>query len=328
MWSQNAEGFMNLARIAAVPLAAALVLVGAEAGAQSWPNGTVQWIVPFPAGGSSDAVVRIVAEKLGETSGQRIVVINRAGANGDIGAQAVASSAPDGLTLMLTLPSIVTNPMYFKSSLDPARLAPVIQMSEGAYFLLASNSFSASSAGDALKAIRSSPGKVRCALTGGSGTLGCEMLRYYAKSDMLMVPYKGSAPGLLAAMSGEVDLVFQFANTAESQVKAGKVKAIAGPAAKRGSLPFPDLPVIAEAIPEFELIGWHGVMVPSATPRELVLRINRALNGALGSADVKATFAKSGLTAVGGTPEAFGARLKAEQERYGRILKAAGVQPE
>lgn len=300
----------------------------AGAHAQGWPAKTVQWIVPFAAGGSSDAVVRIVAEKLKDRGGQAFAVMNRPGANGDLGAEAVASSAPDGHTLMLTLPSLVTNPMYYKASVDPARLAPVIQMTAGTYYLLASPAFAATSTGEVLQQIRGRPGKVTCAATGSSGTLGCEMLRYFAKSDMLLVPYKGSAPGLLAAMSGEVDLVFQFSNTAESQVRSARVKAIAGTAAKRGGLPFPDLAVMMEVIPEFELLGWHGVMVTRATPRELVQRINREFNAVLALPEVRAKFAEGGMSAIGGSPEDFEARLTAERQRYGRVLREAGIKPE
>lgn len=305
-----------------------LPLQSAASWGQAWPAKTVQWIVPFAAGGSSDAVVRIVADKLKDRSGQAFAVINRPGANGDLGAEAVASSAPDGFTLMLTLPSIVTNPMYYKASVDPARLAPVVQMTAGGYFLLASPAFPAATAGEILQLIRSQPGKVTCAATGSSGTLGCEMLRYFAKSDMLMVPYKGSAPGLLAAMSGEVDLVFQFSNTAESQVRSGRVRAIAATGPRRGGLPFPELPVMMETIPDFELLGWHGVMVARATPRDLVQRINREFNTVLALPEVKAKFAEGGMSAVGGTPEDFETRLKAEQQRYGHVLREAGVKPE
>ena len=324
----RSDRFQLLASSLASSFAAAAVAFSTTAVAQVWPAKTVQWIVPFAAGGSSDAVVRIVADKLKDRGGHAIAVINRPGANGDLGAEQVASSAPDGHTLMLTLPSIVTNPMYYKASVDPARLAPVVQMTSGAYFLLASPAFPATTGGELMQVIRSRPGKVTCAATGSSGTLGCEMLRYFAKTEMLLVPYKGSAPGLLAAMSGEVDLVFQFSNTAESQVRAGRVKALVGTAQKRGGLPFPELPVLAETIPEFELLGWHGVMVTRATPRELVARINREFNTVLALPEVKAKFAEGGLSAVGGSPEDFDARLKAEQQRYGRVLREAGVKPE
>ena len=295
---------------------------------QTWPSKPLQWLVPFAAGGSSDNAVRVVADKLSPQIGQPVVVINRPGANGDIAAEAVASSAPDGQTIFLTVPSLVTNAFYFKSSVDPARLAPVIQMTAGAYLLLTSAKFTGRSVGEIIQMVRAKPGAVTCAMTGGQGSIACEMLKFHAKADMLLVPYKGSAPALTAAMAGEIDLLFNFSNTADSQVRAGRVRAIATTAAKRGGMPMPDLPAVAETLNDFEVLGWHGVSLARATPRDLILRINREFNTALAHPDVKSKFAEGGLEAVGGSPEAFEARLRAEHNRYGPVLKAAGVVPQ
>lgn len=305
-----------------------LALLPLAAQAQNWPAKPVQWMVPFAAGGSSDNAVRVVAEKLSPQIGQPVVVVNRPGANGDIAAEAVASSAPDGHMLFLTVPSLVTNTFYFKSSVDPARLAPVIQMTAGAYLLLSSAKFTGRNVGEIMQMIRARPGSVTCALTGGQGTIACEMLKYHAKADVLLVPYKGSAPALTAAMAGEIDLLFNFSNTADSQVKAGRVRAIATTAPKRGGMPLPDLPAMTETLQDFEVLGWHGVTVARATPREVILRINREFNAALAQPDVRQKFADGGLDAVGGTPEAFEARLRADANRYGTVLKAAGVVPQ
>ena len=306
----------------------AALLIPLLAQAQTWPAKPVQWLVPFAAGGSSDNAVRVVAEKLGPQLGQPVVVINRPGANGDIAAEAVAASAPDGQTLFLTVPSLVTNAFYFKSSVDPARLAPVIQMTAGAYLLLSSAKFTGRSIGEIIQMVRAKPGSVTCAATGGQGTIACEMLKYHAKADMLLVPYKGSAPALTAAMAGEIDLLFNFSNTADAQVRAGRVRAIATTAAKRGGMPLPELPAIAETLQDFEVLGWHGVSVARATPRELILRINREFNQAIANPDVRAKFAEGGLDAVGGSPEVMETRLRAEHNRYGAVLKAAGVMPQ
>jgi tripartite-type tricarboxylate transporter receptor subunit TctC len=154
------------------------------------------------------------------------------------------------------------------------------------------------------------------------------MLRTYAGSEMIMVQYKGNAPALNAVMGGEVNLLFDLVNTAQGQVKAGRVRAIASTNAKRGIGPFGDLPVISETIPDFELVTWHGVMVPAATPGDIVQKLNREIQWVLEQPDIRKRFSDGGLDITGGTPEAFEAILKREYAKYGKILAAAGIKPE
>ena len=176
--------------------------------------------------------------------------------------------------------------------------------------------------------VRSKPGSVSCAASGALPQVGCEMLRSYASADMIMVPYKGNAPALNALMGGEVNLLFDVVNIAQGQVKSGRVRAIASTNPKRGIGPFADLPVIAETIPGFDLVTWHGVMVPAATPRDIVQRLNRELQWVLEQPDVRQRFADGGLDIAGGPPEAFEALLRRDYAKYGKILTQAGIKPE
>jgi len=158
--------------------------------------------------------------------------------------------------------------------------------------------------------------------------VGCALLQSHARAEMLLVQYKGQAPAMNALMGGEINLMFEVMSLAVGQVKSGRVRAIASTAARRGGGPFPDLALASETVPDFELITWHGVMLPRATPRELVLRLNRELAAVLEQPDVRKRFADGGLEIAGGSPEAFDELLKREYAKYGKVLKDAGVKPE
>jgi tripartite-type tricarboxylate transporter receptor subunit TctC len=297
--------------------------------AQSWPSKPVRWIVPFPPGGPTDLVARVVASKLTERIGQPVVVENRAGAGGNIGTEVVIKSSPDGHTLLLAIPSVLTNPFFFKGSPDPLRdLAPVIQMTGGPMVLLASQEFPARNVGDVVREIKAKPGQVSCGTSGSLATVGCELLRGFAGSDMLMVAYRGNEPALVGLQRGEINLFFDFVGSAVNNVAAGRGRAIAVTSLARTSGPFAALPTVTEAIPGFELIGWHAAMAPPATPAAVVSRVNQAINAVLVLPEVKQRLNDVGVDIVGGTPDAFAERLRREYDSYGKAMKASGVQPE
>jgi len=297
--------------------------------AQPWPSKPVRWIVPFPPGGAADVVARLAAQKLGERLGQPGVVENRPGAGGNVGHAAAAAAAPDGHTLLFTVTGIVTNPFFYQGSVDPlAELAPVIQLSTAPLVLLAAPAFPAAGVADVVAAARARPGAVSCAIAGALPQVACELLRAHAKSDMLLVPYKGNAQALLSLLAGEVNLVFDLPNTALGPAKAGRARALATTAARRGQGPFGELPLIAETIPDFEIAVWQGVMVPKGVPPDIVARLNRELNAVLADADVRRRFADSGLEPAGGTPEAFGELLRRDLEKYRKVLTEAAVKAE
>ena len=316
------------ARIAAVCTLA--ILGGSVAHAQSaWPSKPIRWIVPFPPGGPADVVTRIVSTKLAERTGQPAVVENRGGAGGNVGHEAAAKSPPDGYTIVFVVPAVVTNPYFLKASIDPFKeLAPVIHLDSAWMVLLANPGFPASTVAEVIAHARAKSGGVSCAASGALPQVGCEMLRSYARADMIMVQYKGNAPALNAVMGGEVNLLFDLVNTSQGQVKAGRVRAIATTSAKRTSGPLGGLPTVSETIPDFELVTWHGVMVPAATPKDIVEKLNREIQWVLEQPDIRKRFADGGLEITGGTPEAFEAILRRDYEKYGKILTAAGVRPE
>ena len=309
---------------------AAVLLAVSLAQAQSaWPSKPIRWIVPFPPGGPADVVTRLVSSKLAERTGQPGVVENRAGAGGNVGHEAAAKAQADGYTVLFVVPAIITNPFFLKASVDPFKeLAPVIHLDSASMVLLTSPTFPAGSVSEVIALARAKPGSVSCAASGALPQVGCEMLRSYAGSDMIMVQYKGNAPALNAVMGGEVNLLFDLVNTAQGQVKSGRVRAIASTNAKRGIGPFGDLPVISETIPDFELVTWHGVMVPAATPGDIVQKLNREIQWVLEQPDIRKRFSDGGLDITGGTPETFEAILRREYAKYGKILAGAGIKPE
>ena len=318
------------AKILTLCAGAAALLAVAPAQAQSaWPSKPIRWIVPFPPGGPADVVTRLVSSKLAERTGQPGVVENRAGAGGNVGHEAAAKAPADGYTVLFVVPAIITNPFFLKASIDPFKeLAPVIHLDSASMVLLTSPAFPAGSVSEVIALARAKPGSVSCAASGALPQVGCEMLRSYAGSEMIMVQYKGNAPALNAVMGGEVNLLFDLVNTAQGQVKSGRVRAIASTNAKRGIGPFGDLPVISETIPDFELVTWHGVMVPAATPGDIVQKLNREIQWVLEQPDIRKRFSDGGLDITGGTPEAFEAVLRREYAKYGKILAAAGIKPE
>jgi len=304
-------------------------LFAAGALGQDWPTKPVRWLVPFAPGGPADVVTRIVAAGLGERVGQPNIVENQPGAGGNIAHANAAKAAADGHTLVFVVPSVVTNPFYMKGAIDPFRdLAPVIHLDNASMVLIAHPSFAPATVAELIAEIKAHPGRVTCGASGALPSVGCELLRAHAGADLLMVMYKGNAPALNALVAGEINLLFDVVNIAAGHVKSGRVKAIATTAPRRSSGPLGELPLMAETIPGFELVTWHGVMAAPATPRPLIERINRELNAVLMRADVRERFANSGLQITGGTPEDFARSLRRDYDKYGAALRAAGVQPE
>jgi len=306
----------------------ALVLP-AQAQEPAWPTKAIHWLVPFAPGGPADVVTRILAAALAERTGKPNIVENQPGAGGNIAHLAASRAAPDGHTVVFVVPSVVTNTFYMKASVDPFReLAPVIHLDNASMVLIAHPSFPPATLAEVLGEIKAHPGRVTCGASGALPSVGCELLRAHAGADLLMVMYKGNAPALNALMAGEVNLLFDVVNIAIGHVKSGRVRAIASTAPRRGGGPLGEIPVMAETIPGFELVTWHGVMISPATPRPVLERVNRELNAVLQRAEVRERFANSGLQITGGTPEEFAAILRRDYDKYGTALRAAGVKPE
>jgi tripartite-type tricarboxylate transporter receptor subunit TctC len=302
---------------------------GASGQEPAWPVKPIRWLVPFAPGGPADVVARVLAAGLAERTGKPNVVENHPGAQGNLAHAAASKSPPDGHTVLFVVPSVITNPFYLKASIDPFRhLAPVIDLDSASMVLLAHPGFAPASTADVLAFIKANPGRVSCGASGALPSVGCELLRAHAGADLLMVMYKGNAPALNALMGGEINLLFDVVNIAVGHVKGGRVRAIASTAPRRGIGPLGALPVMAEAIPGFELVTWHGMMVAPGTPPALVQRLNREFNAVLQQPDARQRMESSGLQITGGSPEDFAAILKRDYDKYGAALRAAGVKPE
>jgi tripartite-type tricarboxylate transporter receptor subunit TctC len=306
-----------------------LAVFALAAQAQDWPTKPVRWLVPFAPGGPADVVARVVAAGLQERTGQPNVVENQAGAGGNIAHGAAAKSAPDGHTLLFVVPSVITNPFYMRAAVDPFReLAPVIYVDNASLVLVANPAFAPTTLAEVLARIKANPGQVTCGAAGALPSVGCSLLSSHAGGDVLMVPYKGNAPALQAVIGGEINLVFDVVNVAAGHVRAGRVRAIASTALRRGIGPLPEVPAAAETIPGFELVAWHGVMIAPGTPRPIIERINRELNAVLQQPGVRGRLEATGLEITGGAPEAFAEVMKRDYDKYGAALRAAGVKPE
>jgi tripartite-type tricarboxylate transporter receptor subunit TctC len=320
---------MNTALRILILLVSALASTGVIGQEPAWPTKPIRWLVPFAPGGPADVVARILAAGLGERTGQPNVVENQPGAQGNIAHAAASKSAPDGHTVLFVVPSVITNPFYLKASIDPFRdLAPVVHLDIASMVLIAHPAFPPATMADVLAFIKANPGKVSCGASGALPSVGCELLRAHAGAEVLMVLYKGNGPALNGLMGGEINLLFDVVNIAAGHVKSGKVRAIASTAPKRGVGPLGELPVMAETIPGFELVTWHGMMVAPGTPPSLIARLNREFNAVLQQPEVRQRMENSGLQITGGAPEDFAAILKRDYDKYGAALRAAGVRPE
>lgn len=317
----------TLVALAAVG-AGMLVALGAQAQTAAWPSKPIRWVVPYPPGGPSDMVARLLGAKLAERVGQPVVIENRPGGAGNIGVEHVMKAAPDGHTIVYAVPGIILNPFIVKSSPDHRDLAPVIQLANASWVLLASTGFAPKTVAEVIAAAKAKPGTVSCGSSGGLPTVACEWLRSYARSEMIMVMYKGQGPALNALMGGEINLLFDGVSTAAAQVKAGRVRPLASLNSGRGGEIFADLPTMAETIPGFELVTFHGVMAPAATPRDIVSRLNREFAAVLAQPDVRRRLTEAGYEVVASSVEAFDDVLRRDTAKYGRILKEAGIKPE
>jgi len=308
----------------ALMLAAAAV----DAAPQAYPVKPMRWIVPFPAGGPADLVARLVGPKLADSLAQPVVIDNRPGAGSNIGMELAAKSPADGYTLLFVVPSLVTNPFLYKLNFDPARdLAPVAQLTNVSFVLLASPAFAPRTLAEIVGWAKARPRELTCATAGALPELACYLLGALGRIELTRVPYKGNAPALTDVIGGQVNIVFDAVNTALPQVKAGRVRALATSGARRS--PFlPDLPTLAEALPGFEMTGWQGIAAPAGTPRAIVARLNREIGGVLAQPDVRQRLTDAGLEVTTGTPEQFAEFIRAEHTKYERLIREAGIKAE
>jgi len=311
--------------------AAFLLLLPAIAPAQEYPAKPVKIVVPYSAGGNADILGRTLAQKLGDAMKQPFVVENRAGANGGIGADFVAKSAPDGYTLLVTASGpIVVNPtLYANVPYDPVKdFAPISQCAVYQYVLVTLAGSPYKSIADIVAAARAKPGGVSYGSTGvgGGNHLAGELFALATGTQLTHVPYKGSAPALADLLGGQLSIMFDTVITSVPQIRAGKLRAFAVSSSKRASS-LPEMPTMQEAgIKGFDISQWQGFLAPAGTPKAIVDRLNAETVSAMSAADVHERIAvQGGNEIVTGTPEEFSALIRSDLRAYAKLIKDAKI---
>ena len=314
-----------------IPFVLAL-LAPLQAAAQAWPSRPVKLVVPYPPGGPTDIVARVVAERLQAQTGQPFVVDNRPGAGGNLGADAVAKAPADGYTLLVATTAHAINKSLFKNlNYDVQRdFAPVSLLTQGPLVLVVNPEFPAKNVAELIAMAKAKPKAVSFASSGnGQSThLAAELFASMAHAPMTHVPYKGSAPALNDLIAGQVPLMFDTMLSAMPHVKGGKLRALAITGAQR-SPAAPDLPTIAESgLPGYQAYAWNGLLVPAATPPAVVQRLSEELKTALANPAVQEKFAAQGFAATWTSPADAGHFLKNEVDKWARTVQVSGAKVE
>lgn len=304
----------------------------AEDGAAAYPKQPIRLVVPFAAGSGTDAVARITAQMLGEQIKGSVFVDNKAGANGVIAAETVAKAPPDGYTLFMTTNTTHSaNPSLMKSlPYDPIKdFTPVSRMGNLPFMLVVNNELPVRTVAELLAWGRAHPGKLSYASGNATGIVSGATLSRMSGIPMLHVPYRSTPPAIADLIGGQVSMMVVDLAAGLATVKAGKLRAIAVTTQERTEL-FPELPPLADT-PElkgFDITSWNGVFAPAGTPRDIVLKLNKALSGLANSAAFRERVSKLGFDAFGSTPEELGAFTVAELAKWKKLIQAAGIQPE
>ena len=296
----------------------------------NWPSKPIKLVIPFAPGGVTDTSGRIIADYLSKKLGQQVVADNRPGASGNIGSQVVATSEPDGYTLLLVLDgTFVINPhVYDKVPFDPLRdFSPIGKIGDSTTMLVAHPSFKANSLRELIELSKSQPGGVSYG-TSGTGSivhLAGEMVKQRTGANLVHIPYKGGAPAIADALAGHTPLAFASAASVQHHLKTGHLKALGVPSGKR-SRQYPDIPTFAESgLSDFDINSWVGLVAPAKTPRAIIERLNVELNAALTDPEIRAKLETSGIAPTPGSPETFTATIRKELGLYGPVIKAAGI---
>ena len=318
--------------LAAAVLAAVIAAAAAAVGAQSYPVKPVRVVVPFPPGSGVDITTRLYAPRLSEALGQPVIADNRAGAAGNVGAEAVARAAPDGYTLLVAPASIaIGQTLYQKLPFDLMRdFQPVAMLASVPFVLVVHPSLPVKSVKDLLAFARARPGQVNYASTGNGSSphLTAEMLKMQARIDVVHIPYKGTPQAVTDLLTGQVSFMFANALSVLPQVNAGRLRALAVTSAKR-SAATPQLPTVAESgLPGFESGTWFAVLAPAATPRDAVTRLSAEVSRLTQHPDIREKLAAQGAEAVTMNPEQTAAHVKSEIAKWGKVVKASGAKVE
>jgi tripartite-type tricarboxylate transporter receptor subunit TctC len=307
---------------------AAMLAALPQADAQDYPSRPVKIIVPFPAGGTADVMPRVIGEWLSRKWEQPVVVENRTGAAGNIGAEAVAKAEPDGYTLLSAPPPplVINQNLYPKLGFDPSEFVPIVIMGRVPNALVVNPKLPLNSVAEVIAYAKANPGKLTSA-TQGNGTtshLTSELFQMMAEVKFQHVPYRGSAPALTDLVAGSVDLMFDNLGVSLPLVKGGQLKLL-GVATPKRMASLPDVPTIAETLPGFESAAWFAIVAPPKTPQAVVDKINADVNEALRQSDIVQRLTQLSAEPIGGTPQATAAYMREEIERWHKVIKAANV---
>ena len=311
-------------------LAAVLTFACGFVSAQAYPAKPIRLIVPYAPGGATDIIGRAAAIELSKTLGQPVAVDNRAGAGGNLGSEMAARAAPDGYTIVVSASSLhgITPFLYTKLNYDPNKdLLPVIVLASFANVLVVHPEVKANSVKELTALAKAQPGKLTCASSGSGSTIhmSCEMYKNMLGLDITHIPYKGSGPAMIDLLGGQVNLMFDNIPSAISQVRSGKLRALATTGAKR-AVSMPDLPTMIESgVPGYESTAWFGLAVPAGTPREIIARLNADGQKATKSPEFIKRMTDLGYEIVGGTAEQMASMIQDEMKRWGPIVKASGA---
>jgi tripartite-type tricarboxylate transporter receptor subunit TctC len=322
--------------LAALALAAAMPASGQAASTgsgQAYPARPIRFVLGFAPGGASDTMARAIGTRLSEGLGQPVVIDNRAGAGGNIAAEIVAHSLPDGYTMLLGNNGIlaVNVSLYPKLAFDPVKdFTPVVLIASQPNVLVVHPAVAARSVQELVALVKAKPGQLNYASPGPgtTGHLAAELFKTMAGVSYTIIPFKGGGPAALAMLSGECQFTFATALSVQGHIKSGKLRALAVTTARR-SPSFPDLPTVAEAgVPGFDAITWHGVVVPARTPQAVIARLNREFNKLLQTAEMRERLFALGSDIIGGEPKQLTEYMRVEIPRWAKVIKESGARPD
>jgi tripartite-type tricarboxylate transporter receptor subunit TctC len=324
--------FLVRVALTASVLLVSLVAPIATQAQSTWPDKPIHFVVPYPPGGGTDVIARIVQERFAKALGQPIIIDNRGGAAGSLGTDVVAKSAPDGYTVLFTLSSHTINPyIYPHLPFDTVKdFEPVGMVASLPQILVANLKFPPNTIAELTALAKSEPGALSYASVGNGspGQLAGEMYKLRTGTKLTHIPYRGGGPALNDLMGGQVPLLWVSIPAAAQFVKSGKVKALAVSTVKR-SAAFPNVPTMQEAgVPDFSVDSWYAMFVPAHTPRAIVDKLNKALNEIVRLPDIRDKLLQQGAEGTGGTPEALGKVVDAELVKWGKLVKDANIHSE
>ena len=320
----------RLARFAALAAFAAFAAVG-SAFAIDYPTRPVKWIVPYPPGGTTDVLARIIGQWLSEKMGQQFIIENKPGGGNNIGTELVVKAAPDGYTILLVNPAHGINATLYKNlSFNVIRdIVPVAGLMRTPNVMEVTNSFPAKNVAEFIAYCKANPGKINMA-SSGSGTsvhMSGELFKFMTGCDMLHVPYKGAGPAIVDLMPGQVHVLFDNLPSSIGHIKGGRLRALAVTSTERDPS-MPDTPTVAETVPGYEATAWFGIGMPKGTPREIVDKVNAEVNRALADPKMRDRLAELGGKPIAGSPEDFGRVIASETAKWEKVVISSGAKVE